>query len=138
MDTDVSSLNFKNNLPATLKAKISNKILMLPFVTLGELAEWPSSSGWGESKQRELRRWTTKYAVLPGSRETGLIFGKLSYAAKRRGRARPVNDTWIAACCLSEGMPLVTRNVKDFMDFAEHHGPPPPGDGGARARKALM
>ena len=32
------------------------------------------------------------------------------------------NDMWIAACCLSEGLPLVTRNVKDFVDFAEHHG----------------
>lgn len=32
------------------------------------------------------------------------------------------NDTWIAVCCLSEGLPLVTRNVKDFVDFAEYHG----------------
>src|SRR5690348_2518325 len=32
------------------------------------------------------------------------------------------NDIWIAACCLSEGLPLITRNVKDFVDFGEHHG----------------
>lgn len=32
------------------------------------------------------------------------------------------NDTWIAACCLVYDLPLATLNVKDFADFAEHHG----------------
>jgi predicted nucleic acid-binding protein len=27
-----------------------------------------------------------------------------------------------AACCLSQGLPLVTRNVKDFRPAADHHG----------------
>jgi predicted nucleic acid-binding protein len=34
----------------------------------------------------------------------------------------PINDTWIAACCLSEGLPLATLNVKDFADFSDYHG----------------
>jgi predicted nucleic acid-binding protein len=33
---------------------------------------------------------------------------------------RPVNDTWIASCCLVDDPPLATFNVKDFADFAEH------------------
>jgi predicted nucleic acid-binding protein len=33
-----------------------------------------------------------------------------------------VNDMWIAAVCLSDDLPLATRNVKDYADFAEHHG----------------
>jgi len=33
-----------------------------------------------------------------------------------------MNDMWIAACCLARGLPLTTRNVKDFADFAKHHG----------------
>jgi hypothetical protein len=37
----------------------------------------------------------------------------LNAAAKRRGRPRPINDTWIAACCLVRRMPLATLNVKD-------------------------
>src|SRR6266567_6312681 len=31
---------------------------------------------------------------------------------------RPHNDTWIAACCLVDGIPLATLNTKDFADFA--------------------
>ncbi|HEY9474482.1 MAG TPA: hypothetical protein VIS06_11620 [Mycobacteriales bacterium] len=49
-------------------------------------------------------------------------WGLLSAAAVRRGRPRPDNDTWIAACCLVEGLPLATQNVKDFKDFADHEG----------------
>jgi predicted nucleic acid-binding protein len=36
--------------------------------------------------------------------------------------ASPANDTWIAACCLVDDLPLATLNVKDFADFAEHEG----------------
>ena len=39
-----------------------------------------------------------------------------------RGRPRPANDTWIAACCLVERLPLATFNTKDFADFAEYDG----------------
>jgi toxin FitB len=38
------------------------------------------------------------------------------------GRPRPLNDSWIAACCIEWGLPLVTLNRRDFADFAEHDG----------------
>jgi predicted nucleic acid-binding protein len=28
----------------------------------------------------------------------------------------------VAAVGLSHGLPLATRNVRDFQDFADHHG----------------
>jgi toxin FitB len=49
-------------------------------------------------------------------------WGQLSVEAERRGRARPINDTWIAACCLVADLSLATMNLKDFEDFAEHDG----------------
>jgi predicted nucleic acid-binding protein len=42
--------------------------------------------------------------------------------AQRRGRPRPLHDTWIAACCIEAGLPLLTLNHRDFADFAERHG----------------
>jgi predicted nucleic acid-binding protein len=39
-----------------------------------------------------------------------------------RGRPRPANDSWIAACCLAHQFPLATFNTKDFEYFAEHDG----------------
>jgi predicted nucleic acid-binding protein len=49
-------------------------------------------------------------------------WGRLSAAAVRRGRPRPVNDMWGAACCLTHGIPLATFNLKDYEDFNQHHG----------------
>jgi hypothetical protein len=51
-----------------------------------------------------------------------VIWGDLFAAAIQRGRPRPVNDTWVAACCLAYGIPLATLNLKDFADFAGHDG----------------
>jgi predicted nucleic acid-binding protein len=33
-----------------------------------------------------------------------------------------VNDSWIAACCLSYDVPLATLNTKDFVDFVQRDG----------------
>lgn len=46
----------------------------------------------------------------------------ISAHATGRGRPRPQNDTWVAACCLTYELPLATLNMKDFDDFAEHEG----------------
>jgi len=32
-----------------------------------------------------------------------------------------MNDMWIAACCLTHDLPLTTLNVKDYLDFVDHH-----------------
>jgi predicted nucleic acid-binding protein len=122
MDTDACSLMFKKRLPPGLETKILSKIPAMTFVTCGEMTEWSTSHRWGDFRRRELLLWMKGFAVLPGSRSTAEIFGVLRAAAKARGRPRPINDTWIAACCLSRHVPLATLNVKDFEDFAEYHG----------------
>jgi len=48
--------------------------------------------------------------------------GEIAGYATKRGRPRPVNDTWVAACCLTFGLPLTTLNVTDFQDFVDHEG----------------
>jgi toxin FitB len=60
--------------------------------------------------------------TLPYSERVAVRWGELQADAQRRGRPRPVNDTWIAARCLVRDLPLVTLNVKDFNDFADHDG----------------
>ena len=49
-------------------------------------------------------------------------WGQLQARAQLRGRPRSHNDTWIAACCLVDNLPLATLNTKDFADFAERDG----------------
>ena len=41
----------------------------------------------------------------------------ITTGAQRRGWPRPLNDSWIAACCIESGLPLLTLNVRDFADY---------------------
>ena len=54
--------------------------------------------------------------------QTSTAWGRLSADGRRTRRTAPVNDTWIAASCLAEGLPLATLNAKDYLLFAEQHG----------------
>jgi toxin FitB len=54
--------------------------------------------------------------------ETAQTWAEIGFRAQRRGRPRPLHDTWIAACCLERQLPLLTLNRRDFADFAEHDG----------------
>ena len=47
-------------------------------------------------------------------------WGSLAAYAEERGRPRPQNDMWVAACCIYYDLP--TLNIKDFRDFAEYEG----------------
>jgi len=49
-------------------------------------------------------------------------WGRCAAEARLRGRPRPTNDSWIAACCVARELPLATPNVRDFEDYAEHDG----------------
>jgi predicted nucleic acid-binding protein len=95
---------------------------LITFITFGELAKWAEIRRWGAHRRRELAGWLTGIPVLPGDEAVAAIWGVLSAAASRRGRPRPVNDMWIAACCLAYEAPLATLNLKDYEDFTEHHG----------------
>ncbi len=72
----------------------------------------------GTRARTELVRWLGSAILLPYDERVAWKWGQLSVLSERRGRARPINDTWIAACCLVAGLPLATRNLKDFADFA--------------------
>src|SRR6266576_3740021 len=111
LDTDVASLIIKNRLPASLAAQLAGTQTAITFVTLGELTKWSVRRGWGAQRRTALDRWLTARPVLPGNDEVARTWGEIAGYATKRGRPRPVNDTWVAACCLTFGLPLTTLNV---------------------------
>lgn len=121
-DTDVASRSFRGRLPSALAARLAGRQPLLTFVTVGELTQWARLRRWGPRNRAVLDDWLAEKPVIPGGKSIAAVWGELSAAATERGRPRPVNDTWIAACCIAYGLPLATLNVKDFTDFAEHDG----------------
>jgi toxin FitB len=122
LDTDVASASFRNRLPERLRARLAGQTLSISFVTLGELTKWATLRSWGPRRLGELAQWRQHVAVLEYDEAVAIKWGQLQARAQQRGRPRPVNDTWIAACCLVDELPLATLNTKDFADFATYEG----------------
>ena len=120
LDTDAASRLQRRELDAALAQYLVGNVLAITFVTLAELHKGMEVRSWGERRRSDLAAWIDRLLVLPYSGEVPQTWGRLAAAAQRRGRPRPVNDSWIAACCIAEDLPLLTLNRKDFADFARY------------------
>ena len=122
LDTDVASLTHKRKLSGALATRLIGRKPLITFVTLGELAKWTEIRHWGARSRQELADWLSGIPILPGDEPVAAMWGHLSAAGVQRGRPRPVNDMWIAACGLTYDLPLATLNLKYYADFQTHHG----------------
>lgn len=122
LDTDVASAVLKERLPDSLATRLAGQPLAITFVTIGELTQWTFLRRWGPQRRDGLDRFFARVVVLPYGPRVARIWGEIQAHAQMRGRPRPVNDSWVAACCLARELPLATLNIKDFADFAEHEG----------------
>lgn len=123
MDTDVASYVIKGReLPSAIGQALVGTRPSVTFVTLAELHKWSVMRGWGERRQAALDHWLSSVLVLHSDDQVARIWGRLAANAVERGRPRPHNDMWIAACCIRHGIPLATLNLKDFEDFASFEG----------------
>ncbi len=122
LDTDVVSLYRTGRLPVRLARQVATNDISITFATAGELWRWALTRRWGVARRGGLDLWLNERRVLPAGLAVAQVWGSLMTEARRRGRPRPLHDTWIAACCIEGGLPLLTLNRKDFADFAEHDG----------------
>jgi len=122
LDTDVVSLYRAGRLPAGVAHQVVTNDVSIAFATAGELWKGALVKRWGGARRGGLDLWLAETRVLPAGLAVAEIWGKITARAQRRGRPRPLNDTWIAACCIETGLPLLTLNHRDFADFAEHDG----------------
>ncbi len=122
LDTDVASAILRERVPAPLLRQLTGQSLAITFVTVGELTRWTLVRHWGPQRMAGLRAFFARVVVLPYSSKVAATWGELQAHAQLRGRPRPANDAWIAACCLVRELPLATLNIRDFADFAEHEG----------------
>ncbi len=121
-DTDVASGSIKQNLPPSLVAKIAPHEAAITFVTVGELTRWVFTRELGARRRGQIEQVIAATPKIPGGVDVARKWGELVAFAAKRGRPMPVNDSWVAACCLVYGLPLATLNLSDFADLADHEG----------------
>ncbi|MEY9927886.1 putative nucleic acid-binding protein [Catenulispora sp. GP43] len=102
--------------------KLAGRTVVLPFVALAELATWPERLLWGHSRAEDLSRWTDPDRVLGGDDTVCRIWARITVAAQRAGRAPSSDEAWIAAGCLSYGLPLATLTKRRYQYFADRFG----------------
>jgi toxin FitB len=107
--------------PALLRL-LDGSIPAVTFVTIGELTKWTLVRHWGPIRRDHVRTFLDAMVTLPYDSLVAARWGEIQAYAQLRGRPRPANDSWIAACCLVRDVPLVTLNTKDYIDFVEHEG----------------
>ncbi len=122
VDTDVASTLLRRRASDTLARQLTGHTIAITFVTYGELTKWTLVRHWGPRSLETMRTFLGELVVLPYDQHVATRWGEIQAYAQLRGRPRPANDSWIAACCLVRGLPLATFNIKDFADFAEHEG----------------
>jgi toxin FitB len=122
LDTDVVSRHRVGRLPAGFTHRVVANNISIAFATAGELWKGAQDRRWGGVRRGGLDLWLDEATIIPAGLGVAKVWGRITAGAERRGRPRPLNDTWIAACCIARGLPLLTLNRRDFADFAEHDG----------------
>lgn len=61
-----------------------------------------------------MRTFLAALVVLPYDQRVATPWGEIQAYAQLRGRARPANDSWPAACCLVRELPLATFDIRDY------------------------
>jgi predicted nucleic acid-binding protein len=122
LDTDVVSQYRAGRLPAGHLRLVAASRHSIAFATVGELWKGALVKRWGGVRSRGLDLWLAREPMLAASRPVAVTWAAITAGAQRRGQPRPLDDSWIAACCIESGLPLLTLNRRDFADFAEHDG----------------
>lgn len=98
IDTDVASLIQKRRQPPWMDRHLSGNRIWLTLVTVGELSKWVDVRAWGPAARERLEHWIDARGLVPYDDEVARAWGRLAARAQLRGRPRPQNDTWVAAC----------------------------------------
>jgi len=122
LDTDVASVLLRRRVPDAMARQLAGIVPAITFVTVGELTKWTLIRKWGPRNLETMRTFLAGLVELPYDRRVAARWGEIQAYAQLRGRPRPTNDSWIAACCLVRDLPLATFNIKDFQDFEQHEG----------------
>jgi predicted nucleic acid-binding protein len=110
-DTDVASGSIKQNLPRSLVAKLAPHEAAITFVTVGELTRWVFARDMGIRRRRQIEHVIAVTPKIPGGVDVARKWGEILACADKRGRPMPVDDSRIAACCLTFDLVFAKHQV---------------------------
>ncbi|MYB35125.1 MAG: type II toxin-antitoxin system VapC family toxin [Gammaproteobacteria bacterium] len=115
LDTNISIYVIKNRPVGILETfnRFASQ-LCISSITLAELTHGVEKSSKIEYNRQQMDDFTSRLAVLEYGQKAAVHYGKIRADLEFRGLIIGVNDLHIAAHARSEGLTLVTNNLKEF------------------------
>lgn len=92
--------------------------LCISSVTFAELCHGVEKSALPEHNRRQVEDFVSRLEILPYGDKAAAHYGDIRATLERQGKTIGVNDLHIAAHARSEGLVLVTNNLKEFERVA--------------------
>ena len=119
LDTDVFSflLRQEDTRASIYRPHIINQIVVISYVTIGELYYWAEGRKWRAERFRRMEQTIRATTVVRYDLEVCRTYARLKSALRNPSGSHRVigdNDLWIAACAVRHGLPLITHNRRHF------------------------
>ena len=112
LDTNSYS-GYAEGLPEVVEAIVQyGQSLYLPAIVLGELTYGFLKSSRQDYNERRLRQFINRLQVeiISVDDDVARKYGLIYLTLQKKGAKIPINDVWIAACCMAVGGVLLTRD----------------------------
>jgi len=112
LDTNIYS-DYAEGLPVVVDfLAIHGKEIFLPPIVLGELSYGFMKGSRQRFNERKLQEFIRKLQIdiIDVNHNVARKYGIIYWSLVKKGKKIPINDVWIAACCMETGGTLVTRD----------------------------
>jgi len=111
IDTNVVSFVFGHKREADLyREDLAGRRIFLAFQTVGEVLLGAKLAGWGKDRLAELSDFLRQYRPIYPDARTVKRWATMRSAMTKAGHVLSFEDSWIAACALSEDLPLIAHD----------------------------
>jgi len=112
LDTNIYS-DYAEGLPAVVEFLATHgDDIFLPSIVLGELSYGFMNGSRQRFNERKLQEFIRKLQIdiIDVNHNVARKYGIIYLSLVKKGKKIPINDVWIAACCMETGGTLVTRD----------------------------
>ncbi|MBW2335426.1 MAG: type II toxin-antitoxin system VapC family toxin [Deltaproteobacteria bacterium] len=112
LDTNIYS-DYAEGLPAVVDfLAIHGEDIFLPAIVLGELSYGFMKGSRQRFNERKLQKVIKKLQIeiIEINHNVARKYGIIYLSLVKKGAKMPINDVWIAACCMEAGGTLITKD----------------------------
>ena len=85
-------------------------VIILPVTVIGELLYGALNSTKTKNNEKFVHKFVEYSLVMQIDESVAARYAKIRFNLKRQGTPIPENDIWIAAACLDQKVPLLSRD----------------------------